>query len=473
MDKEQQREILLDLENIKKALDSSFIVAITDPTGLITSVNQKFCEISGYASEELIGQNHRIINSGYHSKDFFQDLWKTISSGKKWEGDVRNRAKDGSLYWVHTVIVPSVNKLGQISEYVSIRYDITAKKEQEINQNALIETAFDGLVIYNLSGKVLWSNFVAETLLNIKVIESKDLYIDEVFPEKFPIFQSGNFVLSVKNDDEVKKFEVASKEYLFKGHRAFLVACRDVSQREALQNQMLQQDRLASIGLLASGLAHEIGTPLGIMRGRAELLAMNVQDGEAVKSGSNVIIQQIDRISKLIHSLLGLARGSSSVTAMPTDICQVCEDVLGLLAHEARKSNTEIANSIREHSYAMAVSASLFQVILNITVNALHAIQERQKNSTQHQGRISFVYSEQNQVATIQISDNGCGISEENLAKIFNPFFTTKEVGKGTGLGLATSYRMVEAWGGQIQVESEVSVGTRFFIRLKKPNLAL
>jgi PAS domain S-box-containing protein len=120
-----------ELNSIKHALDQSAIVAITDRAGNIIHVNQKFCEISKYSLEELLGKNHRIINSGYHSKEFFVEMWKTISSGNIWEGEVKNRAKDGSYYWVYTTIVPFLNEKNEPYQYVSIRYEITQRKNAE------------------------------------------------------------------------------------------------------------------------------------------------------------------------------------------------------------------------------------------------------------------------------------------------------------------------------------------------------
>ncbi|MED4227387.1 sensor histidine kinase [Neobacillus cucumis] len=140
MDIQQKRNELMDY---KFALDESSIVAITDSRGTITYVNDQFCYISKYSREELIGNDHRIVNSGYHSNEYFKQMWKTIGSGKVWKGEILNKAKDNTYYWVDTTIVPFLNEKGKPYQYVAIRYEITERKRVEQELQKMMTTIID------------------------------------------------------------------------------------------------------------------------------------------------------------------------------------------------------------------------------------------------------------------------------------------------------------------------------------------
>jgi PAS domain S-box-containing protein len=133
-------EELVDLFHAyQQAININIITSITDTTGKIVYVNNKFCEVSKYSVEELIGQNHRIINSGYHPQEFFRRMWETISSGKPWHEEIKNKAKDGTFYWVDTVVLPVGNKEGKTTHYLSLRTLITEKKQAELENREYMQ----------------------------------------------------------------------------------------------------------------------------------------------------------------------------------------------------------------------------------------------------------------------------------------------------------------------------------------------
>jgi len=248
----------------------------------------------------------------------------------------------------------------------------------------------------------------------------------------------------------------------------------DLSEQKQMEQQILRQDRLASIGMLASGLAHEIGNPLGTIQGRAELLLNSVRGNSAAEKNVEIIISQIERISKLLHSLLRVSRVPEAVKLDEVNIKSIVEEVLTLMTEPLRKAQIDLRLKDLDVS-VLAEPNHLQQLILNLMINSLHAIEEQKASGAsslvpegqKHFIEISAAGGAESVVLTVR--DSGCGISPVNLPKLFQPFFTTKAAGKGTGMGLAIVLKLCEEMQSRISVESEgIGRGAAFKIEFKK-----
>jgi diguanylate cyclase (GGDEF)-like protein/PAS domain S-box-containing protein len=229
-----------ELTDIKLALDASTIIAITDHQGIIMSINDKFCELSKYNEEELIGQNHRILNSGHHSKGFFRDMWKTIGSGQIWKGEIQNKAKDGSLYWVDTTIVPFLNEKGKPYQYVSIRSDITQKVKMEMDlqeamkkellstqrelqkkqqyYQSLFEHSQDAVITYDMNGTIINMNPRAEALFGYTSSKLPDNTTKALIAKEYQEIRNECFEKALKGNPQNFEIELINK----KGNKLFL-----------------------------------------------------------------------------------------------------------------------------------------------------------------------------------------------------------------------------------------------------------
>jgi signal transduction histidine kinase len=228
---------------------------------------------------------------------------------------------------------------------------------------------------------------------------------------------------------------------------------------EVTQEQLRQTERLAELGTLASGMAHEIGTPMNVILGRAEYLMERSQDS-AVKKGLQTIVAQVERITKIMNQLLTFARRRPS-ERRPTDLRRVIEDTLEILQERFRKHAIVLVKEFEAcEALVLADPDQISQVLLNLTINAIHAMENG--------GTLRIGLEHVDGKVRISFMDTGHGISEEHLSKIFLPFFTTKDVGKGTGLGLTVCHGIIQEHAGTIEVESQIGRGTTFTITLPK-----
>lgn len=242
--------------------------------------------------------------------------------------------------------------------------------------------------------------------------------------------------------------------------KGYLGIAVDITSKKQLEAEVIHQDRLASVGILASGLAHEVGTPLGVIRGRAEFLQMETKPESAAHRALDVVIAQIDRISHLISTLLSFSRSSSDLNIKSNFLLPLIDEVILLINEKLSKEQIQLAIDIQPNTRITCDYNRLQQILINLIINSIHAIESSTHQNNKKMIRISLVSN--NRSDTLVIEDTGCGISPENLKKIFHPFFTTKDIGKGTGLGLAIVSKLANEMNAQIIVDSTVGEGTTF-----------
>jgi PAS domain S-box-containing protein len=352
MASDQQRESVRALEDIRQALDLSAIVAITDVSGRIKFANDKFCEISKYSREELIGQDHRLLNSRFHEKAFIRELWRTIGQGRVWRGELRNRARDGTIYWVDTTIVPFLDTRGKPWQYMAIRYDITDRKEQE---------------------------------------------------------------------------------------------------------QLLRdQAALAALGEFAAVVAHEVRNPLAGIRNGVQLMATELPPGSDGVGLSHDIVIRLDALNAVIEDLLNFAR-PREFRPVPLTLRSFIGDIAAAFKHDPAMTGLDIEVVDPNDVAIDGDPDQLRLVFMNLLMNAGQAMGGA--------GRIEVAIEPKGPArCTITVADRGPGIPEELAEKVFLPFFTTKH--RGTGLGLPTVKRVVEAHHGAVAVSPRPAGGTIVCVEL-------
>jgi PAS domain S-box-containing protein len=477
---------LKELAGQKFALDQHAIVAITDVQGTITYVNDKFCTISKYSREELLGSNHRILNSGHHPKEFFQEMYRTIAAGKVWHGEIKNRAKDGTFYWVDTTIVPTVAQSGKPRQYVAIRADITDRKlgEEALKRQAEVLDQAQ-VFVRDMKGCIVEWTRGAERLYGYSrsaaMGRSSHELLRTEFPEPLPEIEKklletgiweGELTHYHRNGGQLHVDSI----WIIQGDRQdvqhlVIEANNDITERtrteEALRRQSEELARSnRDLEQFAYAASHDLQEPLRAVSGCTQLLKARYE-GKIDARADEFIHHAVDgarRMQNLIDDLLAFSRvGTRGVQFQAVECGKAVDNALKNLSVTIQEKQAVV-----EPVDLPLVFGDLSQLSLlfqNLIGNAMKFI-------TGKAPHIRINARREGNEWVISVSDNGIGIEPQYFDRIFVIFqrLHTRTEYPGTGMGLALCKRIVERHGGRIWVESTLGQGATFSFTLPSPD---
>lgn len=495
-DKNELLEKVKEISDYKYALDESSIIAITDQKGIINHVNDNFCKISKYSREELIGKDHRIINSSYHSKEFIKNIWRTIAQGKIWKGELKNRAKDGSAYWVDTTIVPFLNDEGKPYQYVAIRSDITERKNAEeellkkikeisdykyaLDESSIVAiTDQKGVITHVNDNFCKISKYNREELIgNDHRIINSGYHSSDFIKELWKTIAKGKvWKGELKNkakDGTAYWVDTTIVPFLNeKGKPYQYVAIRsDISERKKgeekiakmLINSEYQNKQLVDFCNIVS---HNLRAPLvniSMLLDYFESCDSNNEKDEVFKKIKPVINHLNSILDELVESLQ--VRQDSDVESTIIDLKETTEKVLIGFEGQINLYNAKVTFDFSEAKTIVYPHRYIDSILTNLISNALK-YKSPERNLT-----IDIKSIPNNEGVILSIADNGLGIDlelhKDNLFKIRKVFHKHPDA---KGFGLFMTKTQVEAMGGRIWIESVPNKGSTFYI-LFKPQIS-
>ncbi|MFH1032753.1 MAG: PAS domain S-box protein [Chloroflexota bacterium] len=465
-------------------------IVIVDSEGRLIEANEAMWRMHGYDSKEEYMKSS-IADRYYDPKD--REHWMAlIRETDKISGfEMRNKRKDGSLFWASAASMRQTGKSGE-TQYIVVAQDITQQKraleelrESEERYRALIrlgsEVGEAVVMLWETDGEEAVHAFASEAWSKITGYSQEELlkmsFSRLVHPKDQPAARdryykrlSGEVISEsfeetiVRKDGTEVMVEVTGARTNYKGKPAQVLYIRDVTQRKKMEDQLMTQDRLASIGQLVSGVAHELNNPLTGVIGFSDLVLQRELPDD-IKDDINVVNREAKRAAAIVRNLLTFARKHPEEKRL-VDINDGIKQVLELRAYEQKLNNIKVDTRLAaELPKILGNSTQLQQVFINIIGNAEFFMAE-----VHQKGILTITTERVGNFLRATFTDDGPGILKESLKLVFNPFFTTKEVGKGTGLGLSICHGIVTEHGGKIWAESELGKGATFAVELPIPS---
>ncbi len=459
-------------------------VLITDPGRRIVYVNSGFTQITGYEAKEVIGQNIRFLHGPDTEPGFSDRVRGLLDAGLTVEAEVLNYRKDGTAFWNDLTITPVKDERGVVTQFVGVQRDITERKRQQdalaasqSRLQALFDNSNDAILLADDSGAYIEGNPAACALLGCEAHELRRLRFSQVFVANDPAWADGAWreflaLGRASGDYLVRRRDGSSVRVEFNAIARIqpgvhLSILRDVSEREALQSRLMRQQRLESVGRLASGVAHDLNNILTPI-----LMAPTILRSYLAEPNARMLLDTIEsgarRGSFIVRQLMTFARGEAGAK-VPLDLRDVVKDVGAIVRETFRKDvSLEMAPLAREARFPVRGDPNhLHQAVLNLALNAADSMPrggrmvlalERVELSAADLGDEPGVAP--GAFAVVSVVDHGAGIAPELLDKIFDPFFTTKPFGQGSGLGLSVVLGIVRGHAGFVRISSRVGVGT-------------